>query len=221
MSKTNEEKHQEAYAAAEAEVRALDPEVTATRCGMHWLPAERTHADGEVTATGTLTFTALGREVALTWPALEFRADFPMLDNFAWHLICLHYMRGATGRLPGADWVSYRELPDGLFYAGTITREVEEPLADLYARDRQAFLQAGRDLGGEEARLADASLVFHPLPHVPVVFALWLEDDEFPAKVSVLYEREGTANLPLQDLRIVADMLGGGLKRAAESAGPR
>jgi hypothetical protein len=54
---------------------------------------------------------------------------------------------------------------------------------------------------------------------VPVVFALWVEDDEFPAKMKVLYEREGTANLPLQDLRILADMLGAALRRGGREAG--
>ena len=42
-----------------------------------------------------------------------------------------------------------------------------------------------------------------------------LADDEFPAKVKVMYDREGARNLPLQDLRILADLLGAALKRAA------
>jgi hypothetical protein len=103
-----------------------------------------------------------------------------------------------------------------LFYANTITREVEEPLARLFAADADGFRAAGRTLGGTDVDLADVALAFYPLPHVPVIFALWVEDEDFPAKLSVLYEREGTANLPLQDLRILADMLGAGLKRAAD-----
>jgi hypothetical protein len=63
--------------------------------------------------------------------------------------------------------------------------------------------------------MGDAGLCFWPLPRVPVLFALWAEDEEFPAKVKVLYERTGARNLPLQDLRILADLLGGLLKRGA------
>lgn len=218
MCPTNEEKHQEAYAASEAEVRELEPSAIAERCGMRWQPSpdEAQGGLGPSEQRGVLTFEALGAPVSLVWPTLVFDAAHPMLRNFAWQLIALHYIRMATGRRPGTAWVSYRELPDGLFYANTITREVEEPLARLFGTDSDRFRAGGLALGGAEIDLADVALVFHPLPHVPVVFALWIEDEEFPAKTSVLYEREGTANLPLQDLRILADMLGGGLKKAGE-----
>lgn len=212
MAPTNEEKHQETYAAAEEAVRAHDPADTARRAGARWTTGEG--------GAGFLELDALGASVRIAWPALGFEGPPPLAANFAWRLIALHYLATATGRIPGTDWVSYRELPDGLFYANTITREVEEPLARLFATDPEAFLGAGRRLGGSPTDVADASLVFHPLPHVPIVFALWVEDDEFPAKMKVLYEREGTANLPLQDLRILADMIGGALRREDAAARP-
>src|SRR5665648_6050 len=149
MSPTNEDKHREAYSCAEDEVRALEPSSIAARSGMRWqgevrgladkaAPADEAALAGSTSsgrdaapseATGTLTFQALGTATSLTWPALSFDAVHPVLHNFAWQLIALHYMRMATGRRPGTDWVSYRELPDGLFYANTITREVEEPVS--------------------------------------------------------------------------------------------
>ena len=216
MCPTNEEKHQEAYAASENEVRGFQPDALAERCGMTWQPEGPPAEDRTAERRGMLTFEALGAPVALSWPDLVFDAAHPLLRNFAWQLIALHYIRMATGRRPGTDWVSYRELPDGLFYANTITREVEEPLARLFATDPQGFRAAGQSLGATDVDLADVALAFHPLPYVPVIFALWIEDEEFPAKLSVLYEREGTANLPLQDLRILADMLGAGLRAAVE-----
>jgi len=212
MAPTNEEKHQETYAAAEVAVRGHDPLEIARRAGARWVPA----AEGE----GVLELAALGSTVRVAWPTLVFEGPPALANNFAWRLIALHYLAMATGRTPGMDWVSYRELPDGLFYANTITREVEEPLARLFATDPGAFAAAGGPLGASSADIADASLVFLPLPHVPVVFALWVEDEEFPAKMKVLYEREGTANLPLQDLRILADMLGAALRREDAAARP-
>ncbi|MHB0979644.1 MAG: DUF3786 domain-containing protein [Thermoleophilia bacterium] len=216
MAPTNEEKHQETYAAAEDAVRHHDPAATALRAGARWSTGGE---NGGTEGGGVLEFDALGAPVRISWPDLAFAGPPSLANNFAWRLIALHYLAMATGRAPGTDWVSYRELPDGLFYANTITREVEEPLARLFATDPEAFLAAGKPLGGTPADIADASLVFHPLPHVPVVFALWVEDDEFPAKMKVLYEREGTANLPLQDLRILADMLGAALRRGGRETG--
>ena len=212
MAQTNEEKHQETYAAAEEALRSLDPVEVARRAGVRWQP------DGEVDGgvTGRLHFWALGMAVSLTWPALSFEAPLPLLNTYPWRLIALHYLSGATGRPSGEDWISYRELPDGLFYANTITREIEEPLATLYGDAADAFVAAGAPLAPDGAEVADVSLVFRPLPRVPMLFALWIADDEFPAKVKVMYDREGARNLPLQDLRILADLLGAALKRPAE-----
>jgi len=220
MSPTNEEKHQEAYAAAEAAVRALSPTDIASRAGLFWVPASSDGADSEASGTspaGRLEISAFGATARLSWPDLSFESPSPLLMTFPWRLIALHHLAMARGTEPGEDWVSYRELPDGLFYANTITREVEVPLARLFGTDPEAFLAAGDTLGGEALRLADVALMFHPLPRVPMVFALWREDDEFPAKVKVLYERVGAAGLPLQDLRIIAELAGAGMR----AAGPR
>ncbi|MBU2601569.1 MAG: DUF3786 domain-containing protein [Actinobacteria bacterium] len=226
MAPTNEDKHRETYEAAQNAVRALDPTATAERCGARWLPAgggggssdagsgsSGGRDDGSEGGSGTMELEALGHMARIAWPALTFEADHPLLQTFPWRLIALHYLATATSRPIGENWVSYRELPDGLFYADTITREVEEPLARLFATDTERFLTAGAQAGGVPGRLADVSLTFLPLPKVPVVFALWAEDEEFPATLKVLYEREGAANVPLQDLRILADLLGAALRR--------
>ncbi len=217
MNATNEEKHREAYAGAEAAVRALAPADIAARAGLLWVPDSVDRGDSGPDAaspTGRFEVPAFGATARLSWPDLSFESPSPLLMTFPWRLIALHHLVMAGGAEPGEDWVSYRELPDGLFYANTITREVEEPLARLFGNDPAAFLAAGVPLGGTPLRLADVALVFHPLPRVPVVFALWGEDEEFPAKVKVLYERVGAAGLPLQDLRIVAELAGAGMKAA-------
>lgn len=218
MGTTNHEKHQEAYAGAEAAVRALPAADIAARAGLLWMPAPIDRKDPGARAgspTGHFEIAAFGATARLSWPDLSFESPSPLLMTFPWRLICLHHLAMARGAKPGEDWVSYRELPDGLFYANTITREIELPLAHLFGNDPDAFLAAGSALGGTSLQLADVALVFHPLPRVPVVFALWREDDEFPAKVKVLYERVGAAGLPLQDLRIVAELAGAGMKAAA------
>ena len=211
MAETNEEKHQETYAAAEATLRAMEPAELARKAGAWWHP----DVEGGGGSSGRLHLSALGLPVTLTWPALDFDAPSPLLDTYPWKLIALHYLTGATGRPAGEDWISYRELPDGLFYANTITREVEEPLAALYGAAPDRFAAAAAPLAGDRSTVADVSFIFHPLPRVPLLFALWAADDEFPAKVKVMYDREGARNLPLQDLRILADLLGAALKRAA------
>jgi len=211
VAETNEERHQETYTAAEQALRGRDPQEVARRLGALWVP--------EGAGGPRLELEALGTTVRLFWPGLQFDTDHPLLGTFPWRLIALHYLAAPAPQEPATDWISYRDLPDGLFYANTITREVEEPLARLYGAAPEGFVAAGAALGAEDAGLADASLLVRPLPYVPLVFALWREDEEFPAKVKVLYERRGAANLPLQDLRILADLLGATLKAGAARGG--
>ena len=208
MAPTNQEKHEEAYRAAEEAVHSGEPAFLAERAGVEWraLPDAR---------GGAMVIPSLGSTARLSWPDLVFQSESPLLMSFPWRLIALHYLAGVTGREPEGDWISYRELPDGLFYANTVTREVEEPLAALFGRSADAFQAAGRPMGAEVGDVADSSLVLRPLPRVPMLFALWLADEEFPAKVKVLYDRIGAGNLPLQDLRILADLLGAALKSRA------
>lgn len=219
MAPTNEEKHDEAYRAAEAAVREADPGTLAGRAGVRWLPSAQLSQGGPA---GVLEIAGFGGVARANWPDLAFHSEHPLLQIFPWRLIALHYLAGATAREPGEDWISYRELPDGLFYANTVTREVEKPMAERYAAAREDFLAAGRALGGAAAQVADAALIFRPLPRVAMLAALWLADEEFPAKVKILYDRAGAENLPLQDLRILADLLWSGLKRfdAAELPSP-
>ncbi|GAB4242463.1 MAG: hypothetical protein Kow00129_00960 [Thermoleophilia bacterium] len=215
MAETNREKHEETYQAAVARLREDSPAQIAERAGGLWLPAESDSNQGR----GRLEMRSLGRDLVVRWPDLTFESSWPFLLSFPWRLMALHYLAEVGASEPGREWIGYRELPDGLFYANTVTREVEQPLAERYGKNTEAFMAAGEQLHGAPLDLADAAFVVHPFPKLPVVFALWGEDEEFPAKAKVLYERTGAQNLPLQDLRIVAELMGCLLLEPETSAG--
>lgn len=74
------------------------------------------------------------------------------------------------------------------FSAGTHVHPVDA-IAAKYARDRDGFLQRGRKFGADILSVyGDASLRLHPLPRVPVSIVLWLKDEEYPAKLDLLFD---------------------------------
>jgi hypothetical protein len=81
-----------------------------------------------------------------------------------------------------------------------------EPLAGKYGRDKEGFIEKGKSLGGEPVNLGDAALRLFPLPRVPVVLSLWLEDDEFPARVDLLFDSTCDLQLPTDIIWSVAMM---------------
>jgi hypothetical protein len=61
-------------------------------------------------------------------------------------------------------------------------------VANKYGKNREGFLEKGKSLGGELMAYGDASLRLTPLPRIPVTLTLWLEDDEFPARLDLLFD---------------------------------
>ena len=63
-----------------------------------------------------------------------------------------------------------------------------EPLAHKFGKDREAFIRKASGFGGELVKQADVSLRLLPLPRIPVVLSLWLEDEEFPARAGLFLD---------------------------------
>ena len=72
-----------------------------------------------------------------------------------------------------------------------------DPLIELYGRDPQGFLNRGLSLGGVKEDYGDVSVRFAALPRVPVVMVLWKGDEEFPPRLSVVFDASIDQHLPL------------------------
>jgi len=72
-----------------------------------------------------------------------------------------------------------------------------DPLVAQYGRDMKGFLDRGVSLGAQHVRYGDAALRFLALPRVPVVMVIWQGDEEYPARLSVLFDASIAQHLPL------------------------
>jgi hypothetical protein len=72
-----------------------------------------------------------------------------------------------------------------------------DPLIEQYGRDSKAFLGRGLSLGATQENYGDVSLRFPALPRVPVVMVLWGADEEFPPRLSVVFDASIDQQLPL------------------------
>jgi hypothetical protein len=107
-------------------------------------------------------------------------------DNF--FLMVLLYLLNAKGGQPGRDWVGEKELKGGTnFFRGPHALPVEE-IRRAFGKDAAGFLRAGARLGGVEIPYGDKALALQVFPKVPLAYVLWQEDQEFPARVTVLFD---------------------------------
>lgn len=79
-------------------------------------------------------------------------------------------------------------------------------VAEKFGKDREGFLTAGKDIGGKIMLYGDASIRLEPLPRIPVTLALWLEDDEFPARLDLWFDSTCDLQLPTDVIWSIAMM---------------
>jgi hypothetical protein len=108
--------------------------------------------------------------------------------SYFFHLMVFVYLIEAKEITPSRTWVSEKDLPGGnTFFRGPHSLDVSA-LENRYGKDPEAFLKTGRKLGGTEILYGDKAFALDIFPKVPVAYVLWKGDEEFPPKISVLFD---------------------------------
>lgn len=113
-----------------------------------------------------------------------------MTDKFCASII-LHYLLNADGAPITGDWINYRELPDGMFYADTIPG-VLKPLSQKYETSGNNFANKIIDFGGQKSNLFKFAGVLYPFQKFPVFFILEEKDEEFDSEIRALFDKSAS-----------------------------
>jgi hypothetical protein len=143
-------------------------------------------------ADGGILVTAFNQEIRVDIENREIQKGSPgnwrqTIDPFL-ELMTLVYLLNATDHPFMNEMVSAQDLKDAQFFQGPHELKTRGLVAK-FGRDPEGLLNAGEQLGGTRLALADAALRVRPFPKIPVYYLLWAADEEFPAKVSVLFDR--------------------------------
>jgi len=121
----------------------------------------------------------------------EILAEYPqMSDKFSASII-LHYLLNADGAPLSGQWINYRELPGGMFYADTIPG-VLKPLSQKYETSGNEFVNKIIDFGGQKSNLFKFAGVLHPFQKFPVFFVLEEKDQEFDSGIRALFDKSAS-----------------------------
>lgn len=109
----------------------------------------------------------------------------------------LKYLSEANPVAVSGEWVSPRDLPGGAqFFTGVHGVPVKKIIA-TFGGDRDRFAIACKKLGGVPVAFGDAGFILRLFPLFPVQVLLWLGDDEFPARASILVDKNAHLQMPL------------------------
>lgn len=124
-------------------------------------------------------------------------------------ILILHYIRTAGKADLTGRWVSYSELRAGMVKASSFLRECEEPLLELFLRDFQKTAAALVRLGAHRGTgfpTEDAWTIFL-LPKVPVAILYWPDEEEFPARIKVLFDSTADQYLDVESIMFLVEGL--------------
>ncbi len=151
------------------------------------------------------------------------RQDDPEKNlSFQEYLVLLMYLTKAQDKPFEGKKINEREIPGGeLFFRGPHAL-FKEPLEKAFGKDTEGFLREGLKLGGRETGIGDASFELLILPRIPVEYILYREDDEFPAQITINFDRSVYWHLPLDVLWSLINLTGWRfLMKGAPEKGPR
>ncbi len=195
---TDESRRDAALRHALEEVRNMDLARQAELGGFAW----RATGEGGM----RLTIPSFGDTIELLLPEGEMVLP-AHLESLSLRVLALRYVKLSCGVPESGEWVAYRDLPGGRFYAATLTPTVEQPLARIYGYRRGALGEAAAAFGGERADFGDEAFVFRPFPRTPLLLVLHWGDEEFPPDCRVLFDRCCSRYLNTDDLKVLATQL--------------
>ncbi len=124
----------------------------------------------------------------------ECRGAWQRIEDPLMTLICLVYLLGANPRGLINRPVSATQLKCAHFFRGPHELNLG-PLERRFGEDLDGFKKAAEALGGTSLPMADAAYMLKVFPKVPVYVLLWEQDEEFEARVSILFDQSVEAHL--------------------------
>ena len=112
------------------------------------------------------------------------------LDIFSYAII-LHYLVKAVCVKISGEWISFRELPDGMFYFRTIPG-VLEPVCQKYKNSAEDLIKKIEGSGGYRSSDFKNGGVIYPFKNFPVLVIIDEESEEFDASLRILFDSNGS-----------------------------
>ena len=142
---------------------------------------------------GCLVFEHFGREVMLDInnECLRYyqdngwkRFDHPLLE-----LVTLLYLNNADKVVPlGKEIIGIGDLKQFSYFKGRHELPIG-PVLERYENDIDAFKKNAICFGAKKVNMGDVGFMFFPFPRIPIYYLFWEGDNEFKARLTVLFER--------------------------------
>ena len=120
-------------------------------------------------------------------------------------LMVLFYLIHAKNIPLARKWISERDLPSGeVFFRGPHGLSVDL-IERKYGENPEGFIEAGKLLGGTAVRFGDKSIALDVFPRIPLIYILWMGDEEFPPRAGVIFDASIESHFTLDMIWIMVN----------------
>ncbi|MES0447852.1 MAG: DUF3786 domain-containing protein [Desulfobacterales bacterium] len=121
--------------------------------------------------------------------------------------VLIHYILKGSRCRPAGKFVTFAELAGPLFKQSSYSSSaLERPIIKRFQGRIPELLVAAAYYGGRqggEAGLGSVSLIFDLLPHILLQLIFYDRDDEFPARVTLLFDLNATKLIDFEVLAVL------------------
>ncbi|MDH7576782.1 MAG: DUF3786 domain-containing protein [Bacillota bacterium] len=129
--------------------------------------------------------------------------------------LILQYLSQAPGDPLTNRWISYSELPNGMYHDRPFKVEAVEPLAEIFGGQPGKLLEVAHTLGGRELMIGDVGVTIPAFPRILVAIILWVADEEFPARANIVFDAVTPKYLSTAAVYVLGSIITRRLKEAA------
>jgi hypothetical protein len=121
--------------------------------------------------------------------------------------VLIHYISNGSRSRPAGQFVTFADLAGPLFKQGSYSvSALERPIIKRFQGRVPDLITAASSVGGRqdgEAGLGAVSLIFNLLPNIPLQLIFYDRDEEFPARVTLLFDRNATQIIDFEVLAVL------------------
>lgn len=150
----------------------------------------------------------LNQPYLITLPDVEIslrdsEEEAPLKDK----ILILHYLTLAKGTPATNRLITFKQLPGGASYFPAFSQRAIKPLLNHFGKEPELLTDAAAKLGGYKANYGDVAITINAFPRVPITFALWRGDDEFPPRGGIMFDASISAYLSTEDITVLCETI--------------
>ena len=131
------------------------------------------------------------------------KTEVPLKDK----ILILHYFTSSKGTPLTGILINYKQLPGGVSYFPAFSQRAINPFVKHFGQKPDLLIELSAKLGGYKADHGDVSVTINAFNHVPITFALWRGDDEFPPSGGILFDANISDYLSTEDITVVCETI--------------